>query len=79
MSCLPGIPKNVKARDIAESIVAYRKIRRYKTVADLKKTIEKVTGANTGKTNNRIFQALRIEVNGEFDNLKKGLEGAVAP
>ncbi len=70
--------EEVKARDIAESIVAYRKIRRYKTVADLKKTIEKVTGANTGKTNNRIFQALRIEVNGEFDNLKKGLEGAVA-
>lgn len=69
--------EEVKARDIAERIVSYRKIKRYKTVADLKRTIEYVMGQNTGKTNNRIFQALRIEVNAEFDNLKKGLEGAV--
>lgn len=70
--------EEVKARDIAKSIVSYRKTKRYKTVGDLKRTIEKVMGPNTGKTNNRIFQALRIEVNNEFENLKQGLLGAVA-
>ena len=34
-------------------------------------------GKNAGKTYSRIFQALRIEVNNEFENLKKGLSGAM--
>lgn len=70
--------EEVKAGEIAKAVVAHRKIHRYRTVGDLKKTVERVTGANTGKTLNRIFQALRIEVNAEFESLKKGLAGAVA-
>ena len=70
--------EEVKAREIAESIVNYRTTKRYKKVLDLNKTIDKVMGANAGKTYSRIYQALRIEVNEEFENLKKGLEGALS-
>lgn len=69
--------EEVKAKEIAESIVNYRTTKRYKKVHDLNKTIDKVMGANAGKTYSRIYQALRIEVNEEFENLKKGLEGAL--
>lgn len=70
--------EEVKAKEIAESIVNYRTTKRYKKVEDLNKTIDKVMGANAGKTYSRIYQALRIEVNEEFENLKKGLEGALS-
>lgn len=70
--------EEVRALDIAKQIVSSRRAKRYKKVGDLKQTIEKITGPNTGKTNNRVFQALRIEVNNEFENLKRGLEGAVS-
>lgn len=69
--------EEVKAKEIAESIVSYRTTRRYKTVHDLNRTIDKVMGANAGKTYSRIYQALRIEVNKEFENLKKGMEGVL--
>lgn len=70
--------EEVHAREIAESIVNYRTTKRYKKVGDLNKTIDKVMGSNAGKTYSRIYQALRIEVNSEFENLKKGLEGALS-
>ncbi|MBI4974148.1 16S rRNA (cytosine(1402)-N(4))-methyltransferase RsmH [Candidatus Roizmanbacteria bacterium] len=70
--------EEVKAKEIAESIVNYRTTKRYKKVLDLNNTIDKVMGANAGKTYSRIYQALRIEVNEEFENLKKGLDGALS-
>ncbi|OGK62323.1 16S rRNA (cytosine(1402)-N(4))-methyltransferase [Candidatus Roizmanbacteria bacterium RIFOXYB2_FULL_38_10] len=69
--------EEIRASDIAKSIVHQRKSRKYKTVRDLNLTIDTVMGKNAGKTYSRIFQALRIEVNNEFENLKKGLSGAM--
>ena len=69
--------EEVRAEDIAKSIVEQRKIKRYKKVGDLNSTIASVVGENAGKTYARIYQAIRIEVNDEFGNLKKGLIGAL--
>jgi len=70
--------EEIRAYEIAENIVYRRKSKKFKTVADLNGTIYKVMGSNAGKTYNRIFQALRIEINDEFENLKKGLEAAIS-
>lgn len=75
---IAGNSEEVRAADLAEVIVGYRKVKKYKTVGDLNRTIDKVMGPNAGKTYSRIYQALRIEVNDEFGNLTKGLEGALS-
>jgi len=69
--------EEVKASDIAEAIVQQRKGRKFKKVGDLNRTIASVVGENAGKTYARIYQAIRIEVNDEFGNLRKGLTGAL--
>jgi 16S rRNA (cytosine1402-N4)-methyltransferase len=57
---------------IAQAIVSARGLTKIETVGDLVTII----GGNESILR-RIFQALRIEVNREFDNLEKGLRGAV--
>lgn len=66
--------EEIKSREIAKEI---KKAKKIITVFDLKKAIDKALGYKSEKTYARIFQALRIAVNNEFENLKKGLEGAV--
>lgn len=69
--------EEVRAQDIAGKIIEQRKVRKYKKVGDLNRTIASVVGENAGKTYARIYQAIRIEVNDEFGNLRKGLIGAL--
>ncbi len=48
-----------------------------KTTADLRNMVEKVVRVNVIKSLARVFQALRMEVNQELEELKKGIETAV--
>lgn len=69
--------EEINSRAIAVSIVCSRAVRKIKTVGDLVRVIDGAIGKRDTRVLRRIFQALRIEVNHEFENLKKGLEGAV--
>ena len=66
-----GEEKNYK--NIAKSIVKYSKKNKMKTTYDLKDSIKEVTyyKNNINKVFSRVFQAVRIEVNNEFENIKK--------
>jgi len=48
-----------------------------RTTSDLRKMVEKVVRTNVIKSLARVFQALRMEVNQELEELKKGIETAV--
>jgi 16S rRNA (cytosine1402-N4)-methyltransferase len=63
---------------IARAIVDARSRRPIKTTIDLADIIEKAVGTHLPqKSKARIFQALRIYVNNEIEELHRGLEGAV--
>lgn len=59
---------------IAHAIVKTRRIKKIMTVGEIIDVLKKMGKGESAFR--RIFQALRIEVNDEFDNLKKGLKGA---
>ncbi|MFN3412114.1 MAG: 16S rRNA (cytosine(1402)-N(4))-methyltransferase, partial [Exilispira sp.] len=63
------------SRQIAKAIVDYRKNRKIETNEELVKIISSVK-KNKGKKNpaTKVFQALRIKVNNEFENLKIALK-----
>lgn len=61
-----------QANKISQRIVLERKKKRIKTTLDLSKIVWWLP-----KTKSRIFQAIRIEVNGEIDAIEKSLEDAV--
>jgi 16S rRNA (cytosine1402-N4)-methyltransferase len=66
------------SRQIAKSIVSERKINFIKTTTHLKTIIQKcVPFKNLNKTLSRVFQALRIYVNNELEELKIFLNKAV--
>ncbi len=69
--------EEINSRAIAVSVIRSRAIRRIRDVGDLVQIIEKTIDKKDYGVLGRIFQALRIEVNHEFDNLKNGLVGAV--
>lgn len=66
------------SKQIAKEIVHQRKFKRIKKVQDLNKIIKKAVPAKflSNKVFVRIFQALRIQVNNELENLKNGLNDA---
>ncbi len=67
--------EEVNSRAIAHALVQSRRLSPIHTVGELKKALKTVKG-DMG-TLARVFQALRIEVNHEFDNLTRGLDGAL--
>jgi 16S rRNA (cytosine1402-N4)-methyltransferase len=67
-----------KSRRIAHQLVAARALQPIATTAELAKLIEKAIGRKPGDVHpaTRSFQALRIAVNAEFDELVEGLFAA---
>lgn len=67
-----------KSRRIAQFIVAAREIAPITTTLELARIVEKAIGRKPGDVHpaTRSFQALRIAVNGEFDQLVEGLFAA---
>lgn len=67
-----------KSRQIAKSIVTERNVRKFKTTLQLKEIIKKIVPVkHLNKTLSRVFQALRIYVNNELDELKLFLEKSI--
>jgi len=66
----------LNSRPVAQNIVFVRRLKRIETVGELIKIIDKAIGKSDRRVYQRIFQALRIVVNQELENLKKGLAGA---
>jgi 16S rRNA (cytosine1402-N4)-methyltransferase len=67
-----------QSRRIAKAIVARRAERVFERTGDLADVIAKLLGRGDGKTHpaTRSFQAIRIHVNAELDDLVAGLEAA---
>ncbi len=66
------------ARKIARVIVRARMKKPLESGRDLTRVLEDVVGDRfLTKTLARVFQAIRIEVNGELESLKRGLSGAL--
>ena len=65
-----------QARRIAEGIVNARRKSRIETTGDLRKVVGESVKSATPKLLAQVWQAIRIAVNDELKNLKKGLEGA---
>ena len=64
------------ARKIASRVISQRKKQKFATTWDLCSFLENEINSHI-KTKMRVFQALRIEVNGELDTLKKSLTQAI--
>lgn len=63
---------------IARAILIRRSKRRIETVGDLCAAIDTVAPKNDTRVYSRIFQALRMLVNDEVENLQKGFTGALS-
>ena len=69
--------EEINSLAISQALIRARSLRPIEKVADLIKIIDQVVGHKKQPTYARIFQALRIAVNDELENLKKGLKGAL--
>jgi 16S rRNA (cytosine1402-N4)-methyltransferase len=69
-----------RARAVARRIVSERDRQPLETTTQLVQLVERVLGPKRMATHpaTRVFQALRIHVNRELENLERGLEAAVA-
>lgn len=65
--------EEINSRSIAHAIYLSSRVKKIETVGELIDVISSVT--KDRKAVARIFQALRIEVNDEFENIRKGLSG----
>ncbi len=69
--------EEINSQKIAREIIIKRQFKKLETVGDLINCIDKAIGKPNNSVYKRIFQALRIQVNDEFENFKSGLMGAV--
>lgn len=69
--------QELNARPLARALVAARRTGSIGTVANLVQIIQKTVRKDTHGTLKRVFQALRMEVNNELENIEKGLAGAL--
>ena len=65
-----------RAHPIARSIIDARERGGLETTADLARAVLATKPGHRNKTMSRVFQALRIAVNDELENLRSGLEQA---
>ena len=66
--------ERINSEKIARALAEERGRKRIKTVGDFVQVVGQVTSQHDFSA---IFQALRIEVNNEFEKLKEGLQGAL--
>jgi len=69
--------EEIQAEQITTVIEDKRRGKQLLTVGWLRDCVHAAKVSDANKSILRVFQALRIEVNDEFNNLKKGLAGAV--
>lgn len=66
------------SKKIAQAIVQNRRMKKVETTKELKDIVKSILKTKGDiKTLSRIFQALRIEVNDELSELKRGLDGGI--
>lgn len=68
--------EEINSQKIAHEIILKRQFKKLETVGDLISCIDKAVGEHDNNAYRRIFQALRIQVNDEFNNIKKSLIGS---
>lgn len=66
------------SRQIAEAIVNSRKIKKIETNKELSNIIASVKKSRGKNPSTKVFQALRIKVNNELENLRKALEKSIS-
>ena len=73
---LYGFGEETRSRRIARAIARRRPVRTTTELADI---VAGAAGGRRGRVHpaTKTFQAIRIAVNGELDNLKQGLDGAI--
>ena len=72
--------EDIHSKEIANKIIQQRSVKAIETVQDLLHIVDTVVQRNMmtrRKTYARIFQALRIVINNEIENIKKALNGAL--
>ena len=74
---IPRFSEEITATRIVSEIIKIRKKQPVTTVLSLKKVIDRVTKSIRYDIYSRIFQSLRMIVNDEIENIRKGLTGAM--
>lgn len=69
--------EEINSEKIAREVVVKRQFKKLQTVGDLIECIDRAVGGSDNSVYKRIFQALRIQVNEEFESLKRGLSGSL--
>jgi 16S rRNA (cytosine1402-N4)-methyltransferase len=74
---LATFSEELNSRSIARAIIGARQLKKIERVGDLLTIIDRAVGKKDRKVYARVFQGLRIAVNSELENLKKGLAGTL--